>query len=192
MGVTTAPRPRAEAPALRPLDPSDWPRVAEIYAEGIATGDATFETEVPTWETWDAAHVADCRLVAELDGRVVGWAALSPVSERCAYGGVGEVSVYVGASARGRGTGGALLEALVRASEAAGMWTLQAGVFPENEASIRIHRRAGFRVVGRRERLGRLAGKWRDVILLERRSGRVGRDEAPGAGPGTDSPRGEA
>ena len=141
-----------------------------IYEEGIATGDATFETEAPGWESWDANHLDGCRLVAEREGRVVGWAALAPVSGRCVYGGVAEVSVYVDAAARGGGIGLRLLNALVESSERVGLWTLQAGIFSENVASLRIHERAGFRHVGRRERLGRLDGRWRDVLLLERRS----------------------
>lgn len=154
----------------------DWPAAAAIYCEGIATGDATFETEVPEWEAWNAAHHSEARLVAEIDGEVVGWAALSPVSSRSAYAGVAEVSVYVAKRVRGRGVGRALLGALVEASEACGVWTLQAGIFPENEASIAVHRRCGFRPVGVREGLGRAAdGRWRDVVLLERRSDRVGR-----------------
>ncbi|HKY59681.1 MAG TPA: GNAT family N-acetyltransferase [Gemmatimonadota bacterium] len=153
---------------------ADWPAVAEIYGQGIETGDATFETRIPTWEGWDASHLSAPRLVARHGDRVLGWAALSPVSERCVYGGVAEVSVYVAAGARGRGLGRRLLDALVEASEEVGIWTLQAGVFPENEGSLAVHRRCGFRVVGRRERLGRLGGQWRDVILLERRSPRVG------------------
>lgn len=153
----------------------DRERVRAIYAEGIATGDATFETEAPAWEQWDAAHLPFARLVARSpDGVVEGWAALSPVSSRCVYAGVAEVSVYVGARARGRGVGRALLEALVRASEEAGVWTLQAGVFPENEASVRAHERCGFRLIGRRERVGKLKGVWRDTLLLERRSAVVG------------------
>lgn len=149
---------------------ADWPAVRAIYAEGIATRNATFETATPEWEAWDRAHLPDCRLVARIDGDVAGWAALSPVSDRCVYGGVAEVSVYVGTDFTGRGVGGALLEALIGASEAEGLWTLQAGVFPENEASISLHRKHGFRQVGIRERLGRLDGEWRDVALLERRS----------------------
>ena len=160
--------------AIAPLTSADWDDVRRIYAEGIATGNATLETEVPPWESWDRSHRSDSRLVARNGGRVVGWAALSPVSERCAYGGVAEVSVYVGADARGRGVGRRLLEELVRASEEAGVWTLQAGVFPENAASIALHERCGFRVIGVRQRLGQLRGKWRDVTLLERRSARVG------------------
>lgn len=159
---------------IEPMEAADWTRVAAIYAEGLATGDATFETAVPSWEDWDADHLESCRLVAREAGAVVGWAALSPVSERCVYGGVAEVSVYVGAVARGRGIGRALLDALVAASEEAGLWTLQAGVFPENTASVAVHERCGFRVVGTRERLGRLDGRWRDVLLLERRSPAVG------------------
>ena len=159
---------------VRPMAAGDWPRVAEIYAEGIATGDATFESEVPGWEDWDAAHLESPRLVAELDGETAGWAALAPYSDRCAYGGVGEVSVYVAGPARGRGVGRALLEALVAGAEAAGIWTLQAGVFPENEGSLALHERAGFRRVGLRERIGKLGGRWRDVVMLERRSSVVG------------------
>jgi L-amino acid N-acyltransferase YncA len=159
---------------IAPLRPADWDDVARIYAEGIATGDATFETDVPDWERWDAAHMPGHRLAATAGGVLVGWAALSAVSERCVYAGVAEVSVYVAADARGRGVGAALLEALIASSEAGGVWTLQAGVFPENEASVRLHERAGFRVVGRRTRLGRLHGAWRDVLLMERRSPVVG------------------
>jgi L-amino acid N-acyltransferase YncA len=159
---------------ITPLRQADWNDVARIYAEGIATGDATFETEVSDWERWDASHMSGHRLVATEDGRHLGWAALSAVSERCVYAGVAEVSVYVAANARGRGVGRALLEALIASSEAGGVWTLQAGIFPENEASVRLHQRAGFRVVGRRERLGRLHGAWRDVLLMERRSAVVG------------------
>ncbi len=154
---------------IRPLTEDDWPAVAEIYRQGVETGNATFETKVPRWEAWDASHLASCRLVAE-DGAVVGWAALSPVSERCCYAGVAENSVYVAGEAHGRGVGRALLERLVGESEGAGIWTIQAGVFPENNASIALHRSCGFREVGVRERLGRLNGVWRDVVLLERRS----------------------
>lgn len=155
---------------IEPLFPEHWDDVARIYAEGIAGGQATFETEVPSWEDWDRAHLAEHRLVAVADGRVVGWAALSPVSARCVYGGVAENSVYVGEDARGRGVGRALLAALIASSETGGIWTIQAGMFPENDASVRLHERAGFRVVGRRERLGQLNGVWRDVLLFERRS----------------------
>jgi len=156
--------------SLAPMIADDWPAVRAIYLEGIAYGDATFETTAPSWKAWDRAHRPNCRLVARLDGQVAGWAALSPVSGRCVYAGVAEVGIYVGAAARGRGAGTALLQALVRESEQAGIWTLQAGIFPENEASIALHKRCGFRVVGRRERIGQMHGRWRDVILMERRS----------------------
>ncbi len=158
------------------MKPADWPRVRAIYEEGLATGEATFETAVPAWDDWHADHLEPCRLVARLDGEVVGWAALSPVSDRCVYGGVAEVSVYVAADSRGRGVGTALLAGLVEASEEEGIWTLQAGVFPENQASVAAHESVGFRLVGVRQRLGRLRGIWRDVALLERRSDRVGVD----------------
>lgn len=151
------------------MGPADWPAVKAIYEEGIATGEATFETAAPEWEAWDKSHLP-LRLVAREEGDVLGWAALSPVSERCVYEGVAEVSVYVAASARGRGVGKALLGELVRRSEGAGLWTLQAGVFPENAASLRLHEGAGFRVVGTRERIGRHGDRWRDVVLLERRT----------------------
>ncbi|HEY8030496.1 MAG TPA: GNAT family N-acetyltransferase [Gaiellaceae bacterium] len=154
---------------IRALDESDWPQVSRVYAEGIATGDATFESEVPTWERWDAAHPS-LRLVAVDDGRVVGWAALSPYSDRRCYRGVGEESVYVSASARATGVGRALLEALVAHAETAGYWTLLAGVFPENEASVALHAACGFRVVGTHIGLGEKDGVWRDILWLERRS----------------------
>jgi L-amino acid N-acyltransferase YncA len=154
--------------SVRPLVRDDWPAVREIYEQGIASGDATFETEAPAWDAWDRAH--SLRLVAEAHREVLGWAALSPVSERCVYEGVVEDSVYVASSAQGRGIGRLLLEELVRRAEADGIWTVQAGIFPENDASLELHRRCGFRVVGVRERLGRRDGVWRDVVLMERRS----------------------
>ena len=160
--------------SIRPMVPADWPAVRAIYLEGIVTGNATFETEAPPWERWDAAHCAVCRLVAENADAVLGFAALSPVSARRVYAGVAEVSVYVSAQARGSGVGGALLRELVRVSEAAGFWTLQAGIFPENLASLRLHQKCGFRVLGVRQRVGCLAGRWRDVVLLERRSATAG------------------
>ena len=160
--------------AISSMSASDWDDVRRIYAEGIATGNATMETAPPPWESWNEAHRPDCRLVARDGGRMLGWAALSRVSERCAYGGVAEVSVYVSQDARGHGVGRRLLEELVRASEQAGIWTLQAGIFPENVASLSIHQHCGFRVVGVREKLGKLGPAWRDVALLERRSQRVG------------------
>jgi L-amino acid N-acyltransferase YncA len=159
---------------LRDLRPSDWPEVARIFEEGIRTGNATFETEVPTWEAWDAAHLPEHRFVAERDGRVVGWIALVPVSSRCCYAGVAEVSAYVAEGARSEGVGKALLAALIEASERAGIWTLETGVFPENAASLGLLQRFGFRIVGTRERLGQLHGIWRNVIYLERRSEVVG------------------
>jgi L-amino acid N-acyltransferase YncA len=149
---------------------TDWPDVATIYEDGIRARTATFETAVPDWKRWDETHLAEPRLVVEEDGAVLGWAALSSTSTRPAYAGVAEVSVYVAEDARGRGIGRALLEALVERSEAAGIWTLQAGVFPENRASLALHRACGFRTVGIRERIARLDGAWRDVVLLERRS----------------------
>jgi len=154
---------------VRDLRPEDWPQVSAIYEDGIATGNATFETAAPAWEAWDAGH-PEHRLVAELDGEVAGWAALAPVSGRPCYRGVAEESVYVAAWARGRGVGQELLGALVARADAAGVWTLEAGVFPENEASLKLHLGCGFRIVGVRERLGQLDGVWRDVLLLERRA----------------------
>lgn len=156
------------------MSPEDWDDVRRIYLEGIATGDATFETEAPAWERWDATHRPGERFVARDGGAVLGWAALSAVSDRCVYGGVAEVSVYVAAAARGKGIGAALLQRLIDASEEAGVWTLQAGIFPENRGSLALHERLGFRQVGRRERLGKLKDLWRDVLLLERRSVRAG------------------
>ena len=157
-------------PQLAPMTSADWPRVSRIYAEGIATGQATFQTEIPDWQEWDAAHLPECRLLLEEGGRLLGWAALSPVSKRYVYRGVAEVSIYIAERARGRGLGRVLLDALVASSEEAGIWTLQAAIFPENTASLMLHERCGFRVVGTRERLGELRGVWRDVVLLERRS----------------------
>jgi L-amino acid N-acyltransferase YncA len=164
--VTGAP---AHGAALRPLGPDDWPAVAAIYGEGIESGLATFETAVPSWAAWDEAHLGSPRLVAELDGRVAGWAALSPVSRREAYRGVVEVSVYVAGWARRRGVGRALLGALVEATEGAGLWTLQATIFATNVASTALHEAAGFRLVGRRERIARRDGIWHDTLLFERR-----------------------
>lgn len=159
------------------LGAGDWPVCRGIYEEGIATGHATFETAAPDWPEWDAAHLADCRLAArDASGRVIGWAALSPVSDRCAYGGVAEASIYVSAPARGQGVGGALMRALLDAADTAGIWTVQAGVLTENRGSLALADRAGFRVVGTRERLGKLDGRWRDVVLLERRSRVAGVD----------------
>jgi L-amino acid N-acyltransferase YncA len=158
---------------IRDLLPGDWPEVAVIYAAGVATRNATFETDVPSWKEWDARHLAQPRLVAEEAGAVVGWAALSPASSRRCYAGVAEDSVYVAPGRQGSGVGRALLEELVARSEAAGLWTLQTSIFPENRASLALHQRCGFRVVGVRERIAQLDGAWRDTVLLERRAGAV-------------------
>jgi phosphinothricin acetyltransferase len=155
---------------VRDLRSDDWPEVARIYREGIETGNATFETEVPAWEDWDAAHLDEHRFAAELDGEVAGWIALSPVSRRPCYAGVAEISVYVAERARGNGVGTELLAAVVESAERGGLWTLQTSVFPENEPSLALLRRFGFRDVGTRERIGRLHGVWRDTVLVERRS----------------------
>ena len=166
---------------IRPMTERDWPDVSRIYAEGIATGLATFETEAPAWRAFNASHSREGRLVAALDGRVVGWVALSRWSSRRVYAGVTWESVYVAADARGRGIGRALLEAAIAASEAAGIWTLMAGIMADNAASLAVHERAGFRRIGHQERVGRDArGRWRDVVLLERRSAFAGLDEAAG------------
>ncbi len=159
---------------LRPLVTADWPAVRAIFEAGMATGHATLETTAPTWEAWDAAHHPEPRLGATVEDALAGWAALSPVSRRPVYRGVAELSVYVAEQRRGQGVGIALLEALILASERHGFWTLQATVLVENAASLALHRRAGFRVVGTRERLGERAGVWRDSVLLERRSRTVG------------------
>lgn len=161
---------------IAPMTAADWPQVRAIYAEGIASGQATFETEPPEWEAWDAGHLPHGRLVARDGGRVVGWAALAPASRRACYAGVAEVSVYVAADCRGRGVGAALLRALVAESERYGVWTLQGATFAENRASLRLQAACGFRVVGRRERVARLNGAWRDTVLTERRSTAVGCD----------------
>ena len=158
------------ATAVRPLWPDDWPAVERIYTAGIAGGDATFETETPSWEVWDTAHLAGHRLVAVQGGQIAGWAALTPVSTRACYSGIAENSVYVAPEAQGRGVGTALLERLVTEAELAGIWTIQTGIFPENEVSLALHRRCGFRIVGIRASLARLNGRWRDVVFLERRS----------------------
>ena len=155
---------------IETMGTEDWESVREIYEGGIATGNATVETEAPPWEQWNSNHRTDCRLVAKDGGRVVGWAALSPVSSRSAYSGVAEVSVYVARHFRGKGAGMLLLGALISASESAGVWTLQASILVENEASIALHAASGFRTVGTRERIGRLNGRWRDTMLMERRS----------------------
>lgn len=159
---------------LVPMLEAHWGAVRAVLEEGIEAGLATFEISAPDWPAWDAAHRPDCRLVAIEDESVAGWAALSPVSVRAAYAGVAEVSVYVARARQGRGLGGRLLEALIARSEEAGVWTLQAVVFPQNAVSLALHRRVGFREVGRRERIARLRGTWQDTVLLERRSPLVG------------------
>ena len=155
---------------IREMRDSDWNAVASIYREGIATGDATFQLDVPAWEEWNHDHLKSCRLVASINNEVVGWAALTPVSGRCVYAGVAEVSVYVSASFRGNNIGTQLLEKLIEVSEQINLWTLQAGIFPENSASIKIHETLGFRKVGLREKIGKMNGIWRDTLLFERRS----------------------
>ena len=156
------------------MKPGDWEQVRSIYLEGIATGYTTFETDAPSWEKWDAGHLQVARLVARKRDRVLGWAALSSVSKRDAYRGVAELSVSVAEASRGQGIGRALLEALIAESERNDIWTLQAAIFPENTASVKLHLRSGFREVGRRERIGKLNGSWRDTLLFERRSKIVG------------------
>ena len=159
---------------LRPMQPSDWPDVSNIYAEGIATGYATFEKEIPAFENWDKNHLTSCRLIAETRAGITGWAALSPVSGRCVYGGVAEISIYVGQKFRGLGIGKLLMKSLIDQSEEAGLWTLQSGIFPENKGSIKLHENLGFRRIGYRERVGKLDGVWKDNVIFERRSKTVG------------------
>jgi L-amino acid N-acyltransferase YncA len=160
--------------SIAPMHPEDWPAIDEIYRQGIATANATFETESPGWEKWNAAHHPHSRLVARDREQVLGWAAVSPVSTRRAYAGVAEVSIYVAARARGKRIGTILLPRLIEQSERNGIWTLQAGIFPENVASVALHKSCGFRQVGARERIGQLNGIWRDVLVFERRSPVVG------------------
>ena len=155
--------------------PDHWTEVSNIYKDGIDTGMATFETEIPSWESWDKNHIKSCRLVAINENRIVGWAALSPVSSRCVYGGVAEVSVYVDIEAWGKKIGEKLMLKIIEESELNGYWTLQSGVFPENIASINLHEKVGFREIGYREKIGQLDGIWKDNILWERRSKIVGK-----------------
>lgn len=161
---------------IRALVEADWPAVRAIYLEGIATGHATFETEAPTWEAWNATHFPDPRLVGVAGEKVIGWAALGRVSSRAVYAGEAEVSLYIAYGSRGLGVGRALLLKLIADSEAGDIWTLQANIFPENTASVALHKSCGFREVGRRERIGKMKGVWRDTILLERRSDTAGSD----------------
>lgn len=161
---------------IRPMNNSDWSAVSKIYEDGIKTGYATFETSVPSFEDWDENHLSSCRFIAERDGVAIGWAALSPVSSRCVYGGVAEVSVYVDTAYHGLGVGKMLMENLIHKSEKEGLWTLQSGIFPENHGSIRLHEKVGFRKIGYREKVGRLHRVWKDNLLFERRSTTVGRD----------------
>jgi phosphinothricin acetyltransferase len=155
---------------ILPLLPEHWPAVKAIYESGLATGNATFQTSAPSWEEWDSAHLKHSRLAAIQGGQVRAWAALTPVSGRCVYAGVAEVSVYVDPDSRGKGLGEQLLQVLITESESNGLWTLQAGIFPENIPSLRIHEKTGFRHVGYREKIGQMNGIWRDTVLLERRS----------------------
>ncbi|WP_229683193.1 GNAT family N-acetyltransferase [Virgibacillus oceani] len=155
---------------------SDWEQVRDIYIEGINSGNATFEKKAPNWEEWNEGHVAQCRLVAREDGKVAGWAALSPVSNRSAYAGVAEVSIYIRQDSSGKGIGSKLLKVLIETSERNGFWTLRSGIFPENAHSIKLHTNFGFKLAGRQERIGKLNGIWRDVAILERRSEVVGVD----------------
>lgn len=158
------------------LLPDHWPDVKAIYEDGIATGQATFQTGAPSWEEWNNSHLLHSRLVAIEEGQVIGWAALTPVSGRCVYAGVAEVSVYIAPNYRGKKVGQTLLQALIDNSERHDIWTLQAGIFPENHASVKIHTNCGFRQVGIRKRIGRHHGIWRDTVLLERRSQKIGID----------------
>ena len=160
----------------REMHPADWDSVATIYAEGIATGYATFEKSIPTYEAWDSAHLKSCRMVVVDNNIILGWAALSPVSNRCVYGGVAEVSVYVAKAYFGKGVGKMLILHLISESEKIGLWTLQSGIFPENESSIALHKKVGFRYIGKRERVGQSDGIWKDNLLFERRSKTVGID----------------
>jgi L-amino acid N-acyltransferase YncA len=159
---------------IRLMEEQDWPDVRRIYLEGIETGLATFETSAPDWEKWNKTHRLTCRLVAtDVDWHILGWAALTPVSDRCVYAGVAEVSVYIGKNARGVGVGKALLRAILEQSEQAGLWTIQAGIMADNLASIKLHEACGFRLVGYREKIGQLDGRWRDTVLMERRSKKI-------------------
>ncbi len=159
---------------IKEMRSSDWEQVSDIYQEGIDTGNATFEEVIPSWAFWIQNHVSGCSIVARNGDRILGWAALSPASNRKVYCGVVEVSVYVCEKYHGKGIGLALLKKLIELSENKGIWTLQAGIFPENKTSIKLHEKGGFRIVGVREKIGKMNGIWRDVVLMERRSKKVG------------------
>lgn len=159
---------------IAPLTATHWDGVRAVYLEGIATGNATFQQAAPDWLGWNKSHLPTCRFVAKFESQILGWAALSPTSDRCVYAGVADVSIYVAQAARGTGIGSRLLSKLIDKSESEGIWTLQAGVFPENTVSLALHTKAGFRIVGIRERLGSLNGRWRDVVFMERRSSFIG------------------
>jgi L-amino acid N-acyltransferase YncA len=161
---------------IQPLTEDKWKDVSRIYKSGIATGNATFEKQVPDWKTWDKSHRKDCRFIALTGVHVAGWAALSNVSGRCVYAGVAEISIYVDADSRGQGVGDKLMNSIIKESESVGIWTLQAGIFPENTASVKLHERHGFRIIGVRERIGKMDGKWRDTVIMERRSKITGID----------------
>ncbi|MBN3553347.1 N-acetyltransferase [Fictibacillus nanhaiensis] len=156
------------------MQTNDWPHVRNIYLKGIATGNATFQQEAPSWNEWDNSHLSCCRFIARSTTQVLGWAALSTVSSRCVYAGVAEVSIYIDPVHQGKGLGSSLMKNLIETSEENGIWTLQAGIFPENQSSIALHKKWEFREVGLREKIGEMNGVWRDVILLERRSKKVG------------------
>ena len=162
--------------SIQPMTADSWTDVARIYESGIATKNATFESRVPDWDSWSKAHRMDCRLIALIDDKIVGWVALSNVSSRCVYSGVAEVSIYVDTFNLGKGIGDRLMNELIKESESNGIWTLKSGVFPENTASIRLHEKHSFRIIGNQERIGKMDDTWRDVLLLERRSKNVGID----------------
>lgn len=170
--------PKQNSIAFRKMNASDWPKVAEIYAEGLATGHSSFQEEIPLWEEWDIGHKKCCRILAIYDNEIVGWAALSPTSSRKVYEGVAEVSLYVAKKFQGQKIGLSLLKELINESEENYIWTLQASIFPENKASIQVHTHLGFRILGFREKIGELNGKWRDTMILERRSQKVGLEKA--------------
>lgn len=159
---------------IRPIREQHYPEITRIYLAGIATGNATFQADAPSWKDWDSSHLPSCRIAVFEGDNMLAWAALSPVSSRCIYAGVAEVSVYVDESARGKGIGKSILNQLIIESELAGLWTLQAGIFPENISSIKLHEACGFRLIGYRERIGKMKGVWRDNLILERRSKVIG------------------